>query len=306
MSITFYSMAKNDSKDLPGGDPVAENTSFISSWKWEAGSADSTYNDFFQETSDGNISVGPKSQKSGIEIFTTVLGYILPLVIVGVLVGAFHVYIQKWGGATAIKENYNFLCPYLNYSISNEGDDYSCDTLVAIDASYSKKRSDLEENIMTQLSEYIPVKLTKNILLSSPERKFAIDTYKKKIRMDEILEKFEEVRTNSKSVAINTNNIICNGISIIGDGNVTTQCTVYGWASWNDDENGKLGSARIEVLRFVSNLADTSKSQFILLNPPTSLSMEKVANEKGFDGFETFTTISVQAKYVPFNNLEKQ
>jgi hypothetical protein len=81
---------------------------------------------------------------------------------------------------------------------------------------------------MTQLSEYIPVKLTKNILLSSPERKFAIDTYKKKIRMDEILEKFEEVRTNSKSVAINTNNIICNGISIIGDGNVTTQCTVYG------------------------------------------------------------------------------
>jgi hypothetical protein len=34
--------------------------------------------------------------------------------------------------------------------------------------------------------------------------------------------------------------------------------------------------------------------------------MEKVTNEKGFDGFETFTTISVQAKYVPFNNLEKQ
>jgi hypothetical protein len=46
--------------------------------------------------------------------------------------------------------------------------------------------------------------------------------------MDEILKKFDEVRTNSKSIAINTNNIICNGISVTGDGNITTQCTVYG------------------------------------------------------------------------------
>jgi hypothetical protein len=161
-------------------------------------------------------------------------------------------------------------------------------------------------NILKQLSEYIPVKLTSKILLSSPERKFAIDTYKNKVRMDEILEKFEEVKTNSKSIVINTNNIVCNGMSIVGDGNITTQCTVYGGASGNNDDNGNLGSARIEVLRFISNLADTSKSQFILLNPPTSLSMEKVTNEKGFDGFETSTTISIQAKYVPFNTLEKQ
>jgi hypothetical protein len=85
----------------------------------------------------------------------------------------------------------------------------------------------------------------------------------------------------------------------MGDGNLTTQCTIYGSASGNDDENGKLGSARIEALRFVSNLSDTSKSQFILLNPPTSLSMEKVTND---DIFETRTTISIQAKFVPFSS----
>jgi hypothetical protein len=299
-------MAKTDPKDLIKQDPSTETTSFISSWKWEAWGADSTYNDFFQETSDGNISVGPKSQKSGIEVFTTILGYILPIVIIGVLAWAFHVYIQKWGGATAIKENYTFLCPYLNYSISDADENYNCDSLEKIGTSYSIRKSELEWNILTQLSEYIPVKLTKNILLTSPERKFAIDTYKKKIHMDEILEKFEEVRTNSKSIAINTNNIVCNGLSITWEGNITTQCTVYGWASWNDDENGKLGSARIEVLRFISNLSDTSKSQFILLNPPTSLSMEKVTSEKGFDWFDTFSTVSIQAKYVPFNTVEKQ
>jgi hypothetical protein len=213
-------------------------------------------------------------------MFTTIVGYILPVLIIGVLIGAFHVYIQKGGGATAIKENYNFLCPYLNYSISSFTDDYNCDPLSTIDAAYTKKRTDLEGIILTQLSEYIPVKLTKNILLSSPERRFAIDTYKNKIHMDTIIEKFEEVRNNSKTIAVTTNNIVCNGINITGDGSITTQCTVYGGASGNDDENGKLGSARIEVLRFLSNLADTSKSQFILLNPPTSLSMEKISGDR--------------------------
>jgi DNA polymerase II large subunit len=112
--------------------------------------------------------------------------------------------------------------------VKNAGEEYNCDSLATIEASYSKKRADLEGNILKQLSEYIPVKLTKNILLSSPERKFAIDTYRKKIHMDEILDKFEEVKTNSKSIALNTNNIVCNGMSIVGDGNITTQCTVYG------------------------------------------------------------------------------
>ncbi len=302
-SITFFIMTQDDSKiatkDTSGGD----STSFISSGKWESWGWDSTYNDFFQETSDGNISIGPKAQKAGIEVFTTILGYILPLAIIIVVAGAFHVYVQKWGGATAIKENYTFLCPYLNYSITGIGNEYKCDNTQTIEASYTKKRLDIENGILNSLNEYIPIKLTKNILLTSPERKFAIDTYERKIQMDQIIEKFETIRNNSKSIAVSTNNISCNGITI-NNGNLTTQCSIYGWASGNDDENGKLGSSRIEALRFVSNLADTSKSQFILLNPPTSLSMEKI-DQSDLDWFESRTVLSIECSFVPFSNSEK-
>ena len=296
-------MTKDDSKIAPKDSLAAETTSFISSGKWESWGWDSTYNDFFQETSDGNISIGPKAQKAWIEVFTTVLWYILPIVILAVIGWAFHVYVQKWGGATAIKENYKFLCPYLNYGIDGISSDYSCDNMQVIETSYATKRTEIEGNILNSLNEYIPIKLTKNILLTSPERKFAINTYENKVKMDEIMEKFEAVRNNSKSIAVTTNNIVCNGISII-NGNLTTQCSIYGWASWNDDENGKLGSARIETLRFVTNLADTSKSQFILLNPPISLAMEKI-DQRDLDGFESRTVISIEATFVPFSNSEK-
>lgn len=296
-------MTKDDSKIATKDTLGAETTSFISSGKGESWGGDSTYNDFFQETSDGNISIWPKAQKAGIEIFTTVLGYILPIVIIAVVGGAFHVYVQKWGGATAIKENYTFLCPYLNYGISGIDKEYECDNMQVIESSYTTKRTEIEGNILNSLNEYIPIKLTKNILLTSPERKFAISTYESKIPVDQIIEKFETVRNNSKSIAVNTNNIICNGVSIIKE-RFTTQCVILGGASGNDDENGKLGSARIEALRFLTNLADTSKSWFILLNPPTSLSMDKV-DQLDLDGFESRTVVSIDASFVPFSNSEK-
>ena len=40
------------------------------------------YGDFFQETSDGNISIGTKVKKSGLELGTSILGYIVPIAIV--------------------------------------------------------------------------------------------------------------------------------------------------------------------------------------------------------------------------------
>ncbi len=55
--------------------------------------------------------------------------------------------------------------------------------------------------------------------------------------MDDIMKKFEEVRYAKSS---GRNNIICNGISITGEGNLTTQCTIYGGSSGSDDDNGKL------------------------------------------------------------------
>jgi hypothetical protein len=233
----------------------------------------------------------------------TILGYILPLVIVAVLAGSFHVFIQKGGGAASIKENYTFLCPYLNYATDLPDDDteHSCDTMTTIYTAYTEKKTNLETEIIEKLNEYIPIKLTKNILLTSPERKFAETTFENKLHMNLVIDQFEEVRSNAKS--LQGNNIVCNGISITGDGSVTTQCTVYGSASGNDDENGRLGSARIEALRFLSVLADTAKSQFILLNPPTSLSMEKITDNRDFSNFETRTTVSIQAKYVPFTSV---
>lgn len=275
-------------------DPNA--TSFISSGKSD-GAVDSTYSDFFQETSDGNISVWPKAQKSGLEIFTNIAGYLLPVIIIGVLLWAFHVYVQGGGGANTIKENYTFLCGYLNYGVNNFDEEHKCSTMESIAAAYTQKRSELEEDIVVKLNEYIPIKLTKNILLTSPERKFTIEKYNNKLHMDEVMQKFEEVKNASKST--NKDNITCNGLSIAGDGNITTQCTIYGDISGSDDENGRLGSARIEAIRFLSNVSDTSKSQFILLNPPTSLSMEKLEDDES--GFATSTTVSIQALYVSFN-----
>jgi hypothetical protein len=278
--------------------PSTEETSFITSGKEDTNQADSTYNDFFQENGDGNISIGKKTQKSWLEITTTILGYMLPVFIVLTLLWSFHVYIQRGGWAQAIKENYKFLCPYLNYAVTLPSDEHKCDPLGIIESSYNKKRSDIETEIIAKLNEYIPIKLTKSILLGSPERKFAETVYDNKLHMDVVMRKFEEVRNSAKS--LEGNNSVCNGISISGDGMITTQCTIYGNSSGNDDENGNLGSARIEALRFINTIADTAKSQFILLNPPTSLSMESV-DTKDFSKFVTRTTLSIQAKYVPFN-----
>ncbi len=289
-------MADLENKVVP---TTTESVSFVTSGKEaEATQTDATYNEFFQETGDGNISIGRKAQKSWLEITTTILGYIIPLLVIVTAVWSFHVYVQKGGWAQAIKENYTFLCPYLNYSIEIPDEEYKCDTLESIKGIFSKKRTDKEQEIVEKLNEYIPIKLTKNILATSPEKKFAEDTFKQKLHMDLVMNKFEEVRNSAKSLM--GNNIVCNGLSITGKWDVSTQCAIYGDVSGKDDENGNLGSARIEALRFISTLADTSKSQFILINPPTSLSMEKITDNKDFSNFHTRTSVSIQAKFVPF------
>ena len=43
---------------------------------------DNAYTDFFQETSDGKISVGSKARQSGLELTVSVLGYVLIVVVV--------------------------------------------------------------------------------------------------------------------------------------------------------------------------------------------------------------------------------
>ena len=292
-------MANDDT--TPGGAPAStESSSFLSSGAWAKAASDSTYSDFFQETSDWNISIGRKAQKSGLEMTTTVLGYIVPVVILVVLFWAFHVFIRGGGGATSINEKYNFLCPYLNYGIDVlTTEEKNCQTLKVITQTFEKKNEDLQTKIVNKLAEYIPIKITKNLLITSPERTFVIDTYKNKLHMDLIMNQFEEVRKMGKSVV--GDNIICSGISITENGALTTQCTIYWGPSGADDENGKLGSARVEALRFSDVLGDTSQSRFIFLNPPTSLSMETLG-DKTDPNFQTRTTLSIQAEYVPFTD----
>lgn len=283
---------------LPTWD-IVEWASFISSAKNEGTTPDSTYSDFFQETSDGNISIWPKAQKSGLEVMTNILSYIVPIVIVIALFWVFHVFIRSGWAAQSIKETYTFLCPYLSYGVNLSEGEKNCQTLTNIRDVYSKKRQDLEWNIINKLAEYIPIKITKNLLITSPERNFVINTYKNKIHMDEIMNQFENARKTG--ISLTGDNVICNGISIIGNGNLTTQCTIYGWLLGDDDENGKLGSARVEALRFLESLSDTSKSKFILLNPPSSLSMEVITGPE-FPEYKSRTTLSIQLQYVPFTD----
>ncbi len=82
----------------------------------KTGKAEETlYNDFFQENSTGEMSLGGKKERSSLEILVSILQYItIFVVIVGVLFGL-HVYIRSSSGG--FLENYPFLCPYLHYDI---------------------------------------------------------------------------------------------------------------------------------------------------------------------------------------------
>lgn len=82
----------------------------------------------------------------------------------------------------------------------------------SIEDLYMKKKTELETNIVDKLAEYIPIKITRNLLSTSPEKTFVIDTYKTKIHMDTIMDQFEKVRKSARSAI--GDNIICNGMSI--------------------------------------------------------------------------------------------
>ena len=257
--------------------------------------ASSAYGDFFQETSDGNISIGPKAQKSGIEILTNILGYIVPITVIVTWLLSFHVFMRT-REESGFAENYQFLCPYLNYGVHD--DEAWCKTMNIISQEYEKKNADLKESIIEGLSEYIPIKISKNIIEASPEKHFIIDTYTNKIHPDDVINQFmaalKRAQYNGES------NIECNGINIRDGDTISTQCTVYGGAIGDDDANRKLGSARIETLRFTDSIANTIESHFILLNPPTTLSVEQITWLTGVSpNFKTRVTIPLQLKYVP-------
>lgn len=269
-------------------------TSFLSS-NTPGNDSSNAYGDFFQETSDGNISIGPRAQKSGIEILTSILSYIVPVTVIITGLLSLHVFMRT-REESGFAENYQFLCPYLNYGVHDE--DAGCKTMSAIAKEYEKKNTDLKESILNGLSEYIPIKISKNIIEASPEKRFIIDTYTNKIHPDSVINQF--LAALKKAQYTGEDNIDCNGINIRNGDTITTQCTIYGWSIGDDDVDRKLGSARIMTLRFTDSIANTIESHFILMNPPTTLSVEKVDGISGVSSnFKTRVTIPLQLKYVP-------
>ena len=255
------------------------------------------YGDFFQETSDGNISIGTKIKKSELEIATGILAYIVPVAIVIAILGGIHVFIRTQE-SNAFAENYTFICPYLNMGI--EASDKDCKTLTMIQQDYDSRLARLEDEIITGLTEFIPIKISKNIIDASPEKEFIIDTYENKVHVDDIMSQFEKLRKWASYN--NTGNIECNGISITNGDTLSTQCTIFGGEIGADDSNSRFGSARIEALSFLESIANTPKSNFILLNPPSSLNVELLIPGEDTTNilFETKTTVQIQVRYVPF------
>lgn len=83
---------------------------------------------------------------------------------------------------------------------------------------------------------------------------------------------------------------------------MSVQCDIYGAHIGATDKDGKLGSSRIEALRFIERLAQTRESQFILQSPPTSLTTEEVTDEKDVPAiYQTKTPLVLSLKYTPFS-----
>lgn len=289
-SITLFFFMANDTQ---GTNPEESGWSFISQ-STVSSKVDTVYSDFFQETSDGKISVWSKARTSGLEMTTTVLSYILPVAIVWVLLASAHVFFrnqESWWFA----ENYPFLCPYMNYGVELESKDRWCNTVTALKAAYTEKQKILENDILKKLNEYIPIKITKNLMDTSPEKNFIVSTYDSKIHVDEIMDQFQKVLKSAQYTQ--EDNIECTWLSINGEWILSTLCTISWRDVGEDNTNGRLGSARIEALNFVDILSNTSKSGFILLNPPTSLSITDISENEDRWIFTTQTTLPIQIKY---------
>ena len=282
----------------------APESSFLTGTSWSTSSVGETpkatenlYNDFFQEQSSGEMVLWGKKERSGLEIISWILQYITIFVVVVGVLFALHVYVRS-SQSGGFLENYSFVCPYLNYDITTApGETNGCKNVSTIQKEYVERQNTLQDNIITGLTEYIPIKVSASILDASPEKKFIIDTFDNKPRVNEVLEAFGRVKLSSQAGG----NIECTGLTVTNWSSLSTQCTIYGWAIWDSDSNGQIGSARIQALRFIENISDTSKSSLILENQPTSLGIEKLVNKDptANNGFQTRTTVPIQVRYVP-------
>jgi hypothetical protein len=227
-----------------------------------------------------------------------IIQYIATFVVtIGVLF-ALHVFVRS-SESTTFLSNFTVLCPYMNYDIMTPpGDNKGCKSIGTIKKEYTDKKTILEENIISALTEYIPIKVSANILDASPEKAFVVNTFEKKPHVDLVLDAFESTRRSAQTNG--KDNIRCSGITITRGYSLSTQCTVYGGIIGESSSDAQIRSSRIEALQFLEKLSDTSTSSLILENPPMTLGIEKL-DQKSQDsfGFSTSTTFPVQVRYIP-------
>lgn len=276
---------------------IESGSNFLGKKPEPANTEDILYNDFFQESSNGEVMIGSKVTRSSLEVLVSIAQYITIFVVLIWIFWAAHVFVRSIDNASFL-ENYPFLCPYLNYDLINDANEKWCKNVGAINKEYTEKKSTLENNIIAALTEYIPIKVSASILDASPEKKFIITTYDNKPNITKVIEALQKVIDESQYVL--WDNISCNGISIRNGYQLSTQCTILGWDIGNSDINGQIGSSRIEALKFIDKLSNTSKYSLILENRPTSLTYEKLAQKEAEKlGFSTRTIVPVQVTYVP-------
>lgn len=281
------------------GDP---GSSFLAETSVPQKSEDTLYNDFFQENGNDEMLMGAKKERSGLELLVSILEYaVILIVIIGVLF-AVHVSIRSNKGGW-ILDNAPFLCPYFNYDIDIADEEKWCKTIDAIGKDYVERNKSLEDNILIGLNEYIPIRISWNILDKSPELQFVLSRFASKPHVNDVLDAFEKVRTSAQKIlpqSDNKSNIECTGVSVTEWSILATQCVIYGGDIGSSNINWAIGSARIEALNFMEKIANTTQSSLILYNYPTTLSIENIASKDGQGpAFTTRTTLPIQVRYVP-------
>ena len=116
-----------------------------------------------------------------------VTNYVTVIVILLGILGVLHVTVRNTQSSELIK-NYPFFCGYLSYDIETPTpQEKNCKTITAIKKDYEDRFATLKDNIVDALTEYIPIKVSSSILDASPEKSFAIETYKNKPKVNDVL-----------------------------------------------------------------------------------------------------------------------
>lgn len=218
------------------------------------------------------IRIGPKSRKPMIEVATNILWVVLIFFLLWLWLVSLDIWFRQQD-ENVLAAKYSFLCPYIHVWVEKvESDD--CRTTKKIWEMVQADTEVLQKEILTELAEYIPIKVSKNLIDGSPEKAFIEKTYAWKLDYQKIISRFEEIITKQSEGY--RDKILCDGLQMTELWDLSTQCIVYGGEVWSDGENGRLGSSRLETLKFIDALGRTEMYGFILKNPPSELTAEEI------------------------------